>query len=355
MLPPTASDGTTFYSYAPDPGGAGPAAADSHAWKNGSFSFHDVLDTLNPLQHLPVISTLYRWVTGDEPGNVASIVGDTLYGGPIGLAAGLFTAAFKAETGKEPGEMVASAITGEDDGQLLSGTATPQAGAAPAPAATTPAPAATATAAATSPAATANATSTTAAATAAQVPVISAAQAGAAPAPAATTPAPAATATAAATSPVATANATSTTAAATAAQVPVISAAQPIVVSAAAPHPFLPLFRSPPPVAAAAESSSATGSSEQAFLAQSATYRRSIYGQPHSAPIPLQLTGPQQSFAVPRRPPAALPAPTSANATLPPNVPIDIPQRMMDALDKYARMKQQQEQQQRGQQVDVAP
>jgi hypothetical protein len=305
MLPPTASDGTTFYSYAPDPGGAGPAAADSHAWKNGSFSFHDVLDTLNPLQHLPVISTLYRWVTGDEPGNVASIVGDTLYGGPIGLAAGLFTAAFKAETGKEPGEMVASAITGEDDGQLLSGTATPQAGAAPAPAATTPA--------------------------------------------------PAATATAAATSPVATANATSTTAAATAAQVPVISAAQPIVVSAAAPHPFLPLFRSPPPVAAAAESSSATGSSEQAFLAQSATYRRSIYGQPHSAPIPLQLTGPQQSFAVPRRPPAALPAPTSANATLPPNVPIDIPQRMMDALDKYARMKQQQEQQQRGQQVDVAP
>jgi hypothetical protein len=305
MLPPTASDGTTFYSYAPDPGGAGPAAADSHAWKNGSFSFHDVLDTLNPLQHLPVISTLYRWVTGDEPGNVASIVGDTLYGGPIGLAAGLFTAAFKAETGKEPGEMVASAITGEDDGQLLSGTATPQAGAAPAPAATTPAPAATATAAATSPAATANATSTTAAATAAQVPVI--------------------------------------------------SAAQPIVVSAAAPHPFLPLFRSPPPVAAAAESSSATGSSEQAFLAQSATYRRSIYGQPHSAPIPLQLTGPQQSFAVPRRPPAALPAPTSANATLPPNVPIDIPQRMMDALDKYARMKQQQEQQQRGQQVDVAP
>jgi hypothetical protein len=305
MLPPTASDGTTFYSYAPDPGGAGPAAATSHAWKDGSFSFHDVLDTLNPLQHLPLVSTLYRWITGDEPGNVASIVGDTLYGGPIGLGVGLFTAAFKAETGQDPGEMVASAITGEDDGQLLSGTAT--------------------------------------------------AQAGTAPAPAATTPAPAATAVAAATSPTATANATSTTASATAALVPAISAAQPIVASAAAPHPFLPLFRSPPPVAAAAESSSATGSSEQAFLAQSAAYRRSIYGQPHSAPIPLQLTGAQQSFAVPPRPPAALPAPTSANATLPPNVPVDIPQRMMDALDKYARMKQQQEQQQRGQQVDVAP
>ncbi|HUC67528.1 MAG TPA: hypothetical protein VMA53_19075 [Stellaceae bacterium] len=306
MLPPTASDGTTFYSYAPDPGGAGPAAATSHAWKDGSFSFHDVLDTLNPLQHLPLISTLYRWVTGDEPGNVASIVGDTLYGGPIGLAAGLFTAAFKAETGKEPGEMIASAITGEDDGQLLSGTATAQT-TGPTTAAATAAPAATATTAVTTAAA------------------------------------------------AATANATSTTATAAAAQVPVISAAQPLVVSAAAPHPFLPLFRSPPPVAAAAESSSATGSPEQAFLAQSATYRRNLYGQPHSAPVPLQLTGPQQSFTVPPRPPAALPAPTSSSATLPPNVPADIPQRMMEALDKYARMKQQQEQQQRGQQVDVAP
>ena len=29
------------------------------------FSFLDVLDIINPLQHLPVISTLYRQVTGD--------------------------------------------------------------------------------------------------------------------------------------------------------------------------------------------------------------------------------------------------------------------------------------------------
>jgi hypothetical protein len=312
MLPPTSSDGTTFYSYAADPGGAGPAAATSHAWKDGSFSFHDVLDTLNPLQHLPIVSTLYRWITGDEPGNVASIVGDTLYGGPIGLGVGLFSAAFKAETGKDPGEMMASAVTGEDDGQILSGTATAQSGAAPAIAAANSAPSPAAPAAATAPSATADATST-----AAQAPV----------------------------------------------PVPVTAAAQPLVANAAAPHPFLPLFRSPPPDAPAPASSSATGPSEQAFLAQNAAYMRSIYGQrgagaqPQTAPIPLQLTGAQQSFAVPPRPPAALPASTSPAATLPPNVPTDIPQRMMEALDKYARMKQQQEQQQqqRGQQVDVAP
>jgi hypothetical protein len=319
MLPPTSSDGTTFYSYAPDPGGAGPAAATSHAWKDGSFSFHDVLDTLNPLQHLPIVNTLYRWITGDEPGNVASIVGDTLYGGPIGLGVGLLSAAFKAETGKDPGEMMASALTGEDDGQVLSGVATAQSGAAPA----------------------------TAAATAAASPTASGSPA----------------ATAATTLPTAAANATSGATPATAAQVPVTAAAQPLAVSAAAPHPFLPLFRSPPPAAPAPASSSATGPSEQAFLAQNAAYMRSIYGQrgagaqPQTAPIPLQLTGAQQSFAVPPRPPAALPAPTSPATTLPPNVPTDIPQRMMEALDKYARMKQQQEQQQqqRGQQVDVAP
>jgi hypothetical protein len=314
MLPPTASDGTTFYSYAPDPGGAGPAAATSHAWKDGSFSFHDVLDTLNPLQHIPLVSTLYRWITGDEPGNVASIVGDTLYGGPIGLGVGLLSTAFKAETGKDPGETVADAVTGEDDGQILSGTVA-QSGATPATAASTLAPSPTAAAAATAQTAAADASSTAASATAAQAPV----------------------------------------------PVPVIAAAQPLVASAGSPHAFLPLFRSPPSEAPAA-ASNATGPSEQAFLAQNAAYMRSIYGQrgvgaqPHAAPIPLQLTGPQQSFAVPQRPPAALPMPTSA-ATLPPNVPVDIPQRMMEALDKYARMKQQQEQQQqqRGQQVDVAP
>ncbi|HZB92702.1 MAG TPA: hypothetical protein VE397_14740, partial [Stellaceae bacterium] len=153
MLPPTAIDGTTLYSYAPDPGGASPPAATSHAWKDGSFSFHDVLDTLNPLQHLPVVSSLYRWITGDEPGNVASIVGDGIYGGPIGFGVGLLSAAFKAETGKDPGEMMMAALTGDSDGQALAGTAAPSASASTTPPPTA-APAATAAAAtATTPAA----------------------------------------------------------------------------------------------------------------------------------------------------------------------------------------------------------
>ena len=30
------------------------------------YEFHDVIDIVNPLQHLPVINILYRGITGDE-------------------------------------------------------------------------------------------------------------------------------------------------------------------------------------------------------------------------------------------------------------------------------------------------
>ncbi len=76
------------------------------AWKGDAFSFRDVLDIINPLQHLPVISTLYRWITGDTIGAVPRMVGDGLYGGPIGFVAGLFNAAIKQESGKDVGEQV---------------------------------------------------------------------------------------------------------------------------------------------------------------------------------------------------------------------------------------------------------
>src|SRR5579864_246859 len=102
LTPPTAADGVTPPTPPPK----------SHDWKNGTFSFHDVLDALNPLQHLPIIATIYRWLTGDEPGNVARIVGDGLYGGVIGLGAGAVSVAVREEWGKDPGAMVVSLVTG---------------------------------------------------------------------------------------------------------------------------------------------------------------------------------------------------------------------------------------------------
>lgn len=68
-----------------------------------SPSFKDILDTINPLQHLPIISTVYRELTGDQPGSVARVVGGALYGGPIGLAYEMVNSAIDNQTGKDVG------------------------------------------------------------------------------------------------------------------------------------------------------------------------------------------------------------------------------------------------------------
>src|SRR5690348_17165865 len=54
-------------------------------WSHGGFSFKDLLDIVNPLQHLPIVGSIYRYLTGDEPAAGTRIIGDALYGGPIGF------------------------------------------------------------------------------------------------------------------------------------------------------------------------------------------------------------------------------------------------------------------------------
>lgn len=53
--------------------------------------FSDLLDIVNPLQHIPIISTVYRAVTGDHISDGARHVGHALYGvalgGPVGMSA----------------------------------------------------------------------------------------------------------------------------------------------------------------------------------------------------------------------------------------------------------------------------
>jgi hypothetical protein len=78
-----------------------PAKADS-----GDSFFDDVLDVVNPLQHLPIVGTVYRAITGDKIGDVEKVAGDTLYGGPIGLVSSLADVAFEKITGKDFGDTV---------------------------------------------------------------------------------------------------------------------------------------------------------------------------------------------------------------------------------------------------------
>jgi hypothetical protein len=65
-------------------GGSGESG--SAAPGEGEDFFSTLLDIINPLQHIPLVSALYREITGDEISPSARILGGGLFGGPIGLA-----------------------------------------------------------------------------------------------------------------------------------------------------------------------------------------------------------------------------------------------------------------------------
>ncbi len=90
----------------------------SDIWETGSFSFRDIVDAINPLQHIPIISTIYRKLTGDEMGYASRIAGDIFYSGIFGsLISGLASAV---------ANVFVDAITGKDIGEHVMAAAKPQ-------------------------------------------------------------------------------------------------------------------------------------------------------------------------------------------------------------------------------------
>ena len=85
-------------------------APKSHLWDGSSFGFTDLLGAINPLQHIPIVATIYRAVTGDTIGNVARVVGDGIYGGLLGVASGAIDVATSEATGKDIGQHVLDTI-----------------------------------------------------------------------------------------------------------------------------------------------------------------------------------------------------------------------------------------------------
>jgi len=76
-----------------------PASTDKPDEPHESF-FHHLWDVVNPLQHLPVIGTIYRAITGEHLDPVEKIAGDTLYGGLWGAVSSIADVAFESITGK---------------------------------------------------------------------------------------------------------------------------------------------------------------------------------------------------------------------------------------------------------------
>ncbi|MCE9648049.1 MAG: hypothetical protein K8R18_00365 [Parvibaculum sp.] len=86
------------------------------------LSFNDILDTLNPLQHIPVVAEAYRALTGDTISPQAKVAGGALYGGPIGLVLSAADAAIEAVSGKDVGQHVMASLFGGGEPGVSPGT-----------------------------------------------------------------------------------------------------------------------------------------------------------------------------------------------------------------------------------------
>lgn len=77
------------------------------------FGFYDLLDMVNPLQHIPLVNIAYRKLTGDEIKSPSMVIGGAIFGGPVGAAGGLVNAVIKEETGKDIGDNALALFDGE--------------------------------------------------------------------------------------------------------------------------------------------------------------------------------------------------------------------------------------------------
>ncbi len=80
----------------------------------GKSFFDNLLDVVNPLEHLPIVSTIYSHLTGDKPNDFTQVAGDALYGGPMGLLSSIGNIVFTHVTGKSLGDTVWGLVTGDD-------------------------------------------------------------------------------------------------------------------------------------------------------------------------------------------------------------------------------------------------
>lgn len=96
---------------------AGTGQTGARVSKSGDsdFGFFDLLDIINPLQHIPIVSTLYRELTGDTIKPAMKLAGGALLGGLGGLVSGVVDAVVETQTGKDIGQNMLALF---DDGSV---------------------------------------------------------------------------------------------------------------------------------------------------------------------------------------------------------------------------------------------
>ena len=110
----------------PPPPPPAQTAANANAKNDGILTFGDILDTINPLQHIPLVDVVYRHLTGDTIRPQGQILGGLLYGGLIGGAIATASVLLHETTGVDAEETIYASLFG-DSPASQSGTATAQA------------------------------------------------------------------------------------------------------------------------------------------------------------------------------------------------------------------------------------
>jgi hypothetical protein len=87
--------------------------------ENLDLDWDDVVDLLNPLQHIPIVGTIYRELTGDKISPEIQIAGSIAFGALTGsiavsAVAGIASAAYEQSTGQEATVQIAQALFGND-------------------------------------------------------------------------------------------------------------------------------------------------------------------------------------------------------------------------------------------------
>ena len=97
---------------APPPAQLQTAAKDAKG-DDDVLTFGDILDTINPLQHIPLVDVLYRHITGDTIRPQGKVLGGFLYGGLVGGAIATASALLNEATGVDAEETVYAALFGD--------------------------------------------------------------------------------------------------------------------------------------------------------------------------------------------------------------------------------------------------
>lgn len=94
-----------------------PRARELYFGPDGDFGFDDFIDLINPLQHIPIVSTIYRELTGDQIAGAPQLLGSIIFG-PVSVVATIADLMVKSTTGNGIAENAIAMVTGTNSNSL---------------------------------------------------------------------------------------------------------------------------------------------------------------------------------------------------------------------------------------------